>query len=168
MTEYRAEVKVCPRCHHRQQEAFPRDVRGQVQYGPRFQGLAVYQGVAQFLPFKQVGDVLETLCGQRPSEGTLAPHLNLATARLTGFEVSLKEALLEAPVLHVDETDSKVKGKLAWVHVISSKQLTPYGHDPHRRPGRHPGFGGSAAVPRRVDARCLALVLPPLRPAYAV
>ncbi|SMB78068.1 IS66 family transposase [Deinococcus hopiensis] len=137
VTEYQAEVKVCPRCHQRQQAAFPGEVRGQVQYGPRFQGLAVYLNVAQFLPFKRVGDVLETLCGQRPSEGTIALHLNLATERLAGFEASLKEALLEEPVLHVDETGSKVKGKLAWVHVISSKQLTLYGHDPHR---------GSAAI----------------------
>jgi len=132
VTEYQAEVKVCPRCHQRQQAVFPQDVRGQVQYGPRFQALAVYLNVAQFLPFKRVGDVLETLCGQHPSEGTLALHLNLATARLAGFEAGLKEALLEESVLHVDETGSKVKGKLAWVHVISSKQLTLYGHDPHR------------------------------------
>ncbi|SMB82702.1 IS66 family transposase [Deinococcus hopiensis] len=132
VTEYQAEVKVCPRCHQRQQATFPQDVRGQVQYGPRFQAVAVYLNVAQFLPFKRVSDVLETLYGQRPSEGTLALHLNLATERLAGFEVSLKEALLEEPVLHVDETGSKVKGKLAWVHVISSKQLTLYGHEPHR------------------------------------
>ncbi len=132
VTEYQAEVKVCPRCHQRQQAMFPQDVRGQVQYGPRFQALAVYLNVAQFLPFKRVGNVLETLCGQRPSEGTLALHLNLATARLAGFEARLKEALLEEPVLHVDETGSKVKGQLAWVHVISSKQLTLSGHDPHR------------------------------------
>ncbi|SMB83232.1 transposase [Deinococcus hopiensis KR-140] len=137
VSEYQAEVKVCPRCHGRQQAAFPGNVRGQVQYGPRFQALAVYLNVAQFLPFKRVGDVLETLCGQRPSEGTLALHLNLATERLAEFEAGLKEALLEEPVLHVDETGSKVGGKLAWVHVISSKQLTLYGHDPHR---------GSAAI----------------------
>jgi len=137
VTEYQAEVKVCPHCHERQQAAFPGNVRGQVQYGPRFQALAVYLNVAQFLPFKRVSAVLETLCGQRPSEGTLALHLNLATERLAGFEVGLKEALLEEPVLHVDETGSKVGGKLSWVHVISSKQLTLYGHDPHR---------GSAAI----------------------
>ncbi|WP_139806758.1 IS66 family transposase zinc-finger binding domain-containing protein [Deinococcus hopiensis] len=80
VTEYQAEVKVCPRCHQRPQAAFPQDVRGQVHYGPRFQALAVYQGVAQFLPFKRVGDVLETLCGQRPGEGTLALHLNLVAS----------------------------------------------------------------------------------------
>ncbi|WP_084046271.1 IS66 family transposase [Deinococcus hopiensis] len=103
-------LKVCPGCHRRRQAVFPGNVRGQVQYGPRFQGLAVYLNVAQFLPFKRVSDVLETLSDQRPREGTLALHLNLATQGLAGFEAGLKEALLEEPVLHVDETGSKVKG----------------------------------------------------------
>jgi len=39
VTEYQAEVKVCPHCASRGQAAFPSSVSGQVQYGPRFHGL---------------------------------------------------------------------------------------------------------------------------------
>ena len=52
---------------------------------------------------------------------------------LTNFETELKAALLNEPVLHADETGSKVNGKLAWMHVVSCKQLTLYGH--HERRG---------------------------------
>ncbi|WP_291429815.1 transposase, partial [Deinococcus sp.] len=117
--EYRAHVKVCPTCRHRQQAPFPRDVAGQVQYGPRVHGLAVYLNAAHFVPMERTSEILDALCGARPSDGTIALNLNLAAARLEDFETQLKAALRQQPVLHADETGSKVNGRLQWMHVVS-------------------------------------------------
>ncbi|WP_291432631.1 IS66 family transposase, partial [Deinococcus sp.] len=38
----------------------------------------------------------------------------------------------QQPVLHADETGSKVNGRLQWMHVVSCAQLTFYGHHPKR------------------------------------
>jgi len=130
--EYRAQVKVCPTCHHREQAAFPAHVPGQVQYGPRIHGLAVYLNAVHFVPLKRTADILEAICGTKLSDGTIALSLNVAAERLAAFETKLKTALLNEPVLHADETGSKVKGKLAWIHVVSCKQLTLYGHHEQR------------------------------------
>lgn len=132
VTEYRADVKVCPGCQHRQQTPFPAHVPGQVQYGPRVHGLAVYLNAAHFVPLERTGEILEAVCGARPSDGTIALNLSLAAARLEGFETQLKAALRQQPVLHADETGSKVNGSLQWMHVVSCAQLTLYAHHPRR------------------------------------
>ncbi|MGM9319320.1 IS66 family transposase [Deinococcus aquaticus] len=134
VTEYRADVKICPGCHYRQRAPFPTHVTGQVQYGPRVHALTVYLNVAHFVPLERTSEILQALCGVRPSDGTIALNLNLAADRLHDFEAYLRTALTQQPVLHADETGSPVNGKLQWMHVVSCAQLTFYGQ--HARRGR--------------------------------
>lgn len=132
VTEYRAEVKVCPHCTQRVQAPFPAQVTGQVQYGPRLHGLAAYLNVVHFVPLKRTTEVLEALCGARLSDGTVALNLHRAAGQLSEFGARLDTALRQQPVLYADETGSRVNGKLAWLHVVSCGQLTRYGHHPSR------------------------------------
>ena len=67
-----------------------------------------------------------------PSDSTIVLNLKLAAEHLVDFETQLKAALLQQPVLHADETGSKVNGKLQWMHVVSCAQLTLYGHHTQR------------------------------------
>ena len=55
-------------------------------------------------------------------------HHNLADV-----EERIRELLVEAPVLHVDETGMRVIGIRQWLHVASTRFLTWYGH--HRKRG---------------------------------
>ncbi|WP_412090763.1 IS66 family transposase, partial [Deinococcus wulumuqiensis] len=134
VTEYRADVKICPGCHHRQRAPFPTHVTGQVQYGQQVHALTVYLNVAHFVPLERTSEILQALCRARPSDGTIALNLNLAADRLQDFESHLRTALTQQPVLHADETGSRVNGKLQWMHVVSCAQLTFYGQ--HARRGR--------------------------------
>ncbi len=65
-TEYRADVKVCFGCAHPQHAPFPNHVPGQVQYGPRIYGLAVYLNAAHFVPLERTSDILERYAGRVP------------------------------------------------------------------------------------------------------
>ncbi|UQN10721.1 IS66 family transposase [Deinococcus sp. QL22] len=132
VVEYRAQVKICPTCHCREQATFPAQVPGHVQYGPRIHGLAVLLNAVHFVPLKRTSNILEAVCGAKLSDGTISLSLQVTAGRLTTFETELKAALLEQPVLHADETGSKVNGKLAWMHVVSCEQLTLYGHHEQR------------------------------------
>lgn len=132
VTEYQAEVKVCPGCQQRGQAAFPSHVPGQVQYGPRLLATAIFLSVGHFIPLERVTQILAALFGAQLSDGTVALNLSLAAQRLAIFEKSLKTALLQQPVLHADETGSKVNSKLYWLHVVSCVQLTLYGHHEQR------------------------------------
>lgn len=132
VTEYQAEVKVCPCCHQCGQATFPAHVPGQVCYGPRLLATAIFLNVGHFIPLERVTQILAALFGACLSDGTVALNLTLAAQRLVVFDKSLKTALLKQPVLHADETGSKVNGKLHWLHVVSCAQLTLYGHHPQR------------------------------------
>lgn len=99
ITEYQAEVKICPFCTVRQQAAFPAAVPGQVQYGPRVHALTTYLNVSHFVPLARTAEIISTLYGTAPSEGTITLNLTLAAERLKFFEAQLKDALRAEPVL---------------------------------------------------------------------
>ena len=132
VTEYHAHTKTCPNCQNQQRADFPEFVPGYVQYGPRVHALGTYLNAAHFVPLERTSQILNAICGANLSDGTLVLNLNLATERLTAFESDLKAALITQPVLHADETGSKVNGKLHWLHVVSCAKLTLYGHHAKR------------------------------------
>lgn len=132
VTEYQAEVKICPHCHHREQAPFPADVPGQVQYGPRFHAMTTYLNVSHAMPLERTAEVMDALCGARPSGGTIMLNLHLAAHRLGGFERQLKAALIGQVVLNADETGSKVGGELNWLHSVSNAHFTLYGQHQKR------------------------------------
>ncbi|GGR34523.1 IS66 family transposase [Deinococcus ruber] len=133
VTEYRAEVKICPHCTQRQQAAFPAAVAGQVQYGPHVHALTTYLNVVHFIPLARTAEIVGTLYGSAPSDGTILLNLNVASERLESFEAQVKVALLSEPVLYADETGSKVNGNLQWLHILTCASYTLYGH--HRSRG---------------------------------
>ena len=128
VTEYQVEVKICPHCTQRQQASFPAAVPGQVQYGSRVHALTTFLNVVHFIPLARTAEIVSTLYGSAPSDGTILLNLNVAAERLKGFEAQVKTALLAEPVLYADETGSKVNGKLQWLHILTCASYTLYGH----------------------------------------
>jgi len=94
--------------------------------------LTTYLNVAHFIPLVRTAEVISTLYGSAPSEGTIVLNLNLAAERLENFEAQLKDALRAEPVLHADETGSKVGGKLHWLHILTCASYTLYSHHQSR------------------------------------
>ncbi|WP_407540906.1 IS66 family transposase [Deinococcus radiomollis] len=133
VTEYLAEVKICPCCTVRQQAPFPASVPGQVQYGPHVHALSTLLNVVHFIPLARTAEIISTLYGSAPSDGTILLNLNVAAERLKDFEAQVKVALLAEPILYADETGSKVNGKLHWLHILTCTSYTLYGH--HRSRG---------------------------------
>ena len=70
VTEYQAEVKICPCCTIRQQAPFPAAVPGQVQYGPHVHALSTLLNVVHFIPLARTAEIIGTLYGSAPSDGT--------------------------------------------------------------------------------------------------
>lgn len=162
VTEYRAGVKVYPRCPYREHAAFPDHVPGRVQYGLRVHGLAVYLNTAHFVPLERTTEILEDLCGARPSGGIVALNLQLAANRLVNFKTQLKATLLEQSILHADETNSvlartdpqqglgrKVNRKLQWPYMVNCAE----GHE--RAPVVH-GLLGTQRLGDILSASCTA------------
>jgi transposase len=125
-TEHRAEEKTCPACQCRTRGMFPSEVTTRVQYGPQLKALLVYLLTYQLLPFERASEVVADLFGAALSEGTLQAAVETCAETLTAVETQINEQLCAEAVLHNDETGVRVAGKLLWLHVASTAQLTHY------------------------------------------
>jgi transposase len=164
VTEHQALHVRCPACQAVTAAAFPAEVPSRVQYGPRLRALAVYLLEQQLVPYGRVREVLEDLLGAQLSVGTLVEWVQQTAMTLEPVEARIKAALSQAPVLHSDETGVRQAGRLAWIHVASTKQLTHYGVHAKRGTeatsaiGILPSFGGVSVhdgwKPYRAHASC--------------
>jgi transposase len=130
--EHHAERKQCPACHQITAASFPAGVDARVQYGMHLGAIAIYLVQQQLLPWARACEVLSDLVGVQISEGTLASLIERCAQNLSEVEQHIKAALVQADVLHQDETGLYVKGVRHWIHVACTAQLTHYGVHPKR------------------------------------
>lgn len=164
ITEHQALRVQCPACHTVSVGTFPREAPSRAQYGPRLRALAVYLVEQQLVPYGRVRELLADLLGVQVSLGSLVEWVQQVAAILEPVEARSKSALSQAPVLHSDETGVRQAGRLAWVHVASTKPLTHSAVHPKRGAeateaiGILPAFGGVSVhdgwKPYRTHIRC--------------
>ena len=130
--EHRAEVKHCPKCESISRGRFPADVRSRVQYGSGVRALMVYLMDAQLLPSNRAREVMSEVFGCELSEGTLYSAREQCFEQLAPIEQQIKAGIAAAEVIHNDETGLRVNGKLWWLHVASTAELTYYFIDAKR------------------------------------
>lgn len=148
--EHQVEEISCPACQHCTRASFPAGVDVPAQYGPRVQALAVYLSQFQLLPLERACEALSDLCQCALSQGTLVNWVAQAASTLEPSIQRIKTWLLAGSLLHADETGIRIKGRLHWVHVASTRFLTLYGW--HRKRGQEalehigvwPQFAGRA------------------------
>lgn len=148
--EHRALRRRCRSCGRVSGGGFPGRVRAPAQYGPRLRALVLYLAVYQHLPYERIARLLADCYGASLSTGTLHAIVVRGAAGLEPFLDEVRGQLVEAAVLHLDETGARAAGRLYWVHEASTETLTLYGL--HKRRGREgidalgvlPGFSGVA------------------------
>lgn len=127
VTEHQAEIKRCPVTGQLVTAAFPAEVPAPVQYGPNFRGLALYLFNQQLLPFDRLRQTFLDLFGQPLSLGTLTQFNLRAYQVLDPVEAAIIRGLIQASAVHVDESGVRVAGRLHWLHVACTAELTFYG-----------------------------------------
>lgn len=130
--EHQREQKWCPVCGQVSAAPFPQEVRARVQYGASVAAAASLLVVQHLVPLARAAEVLWDLLGIAISPATISTHLQRAATVLPPVEQQIKEALMQAEVLHQDETGLYVAGKRWWMHVSTTKQLTHYAVHPKR------------------------------------
>ena len=129
-----AEIKTCPRCRTETRGAFPKDMPGPLQYGHGIVAFATHLMTAQMVPLKRTAQTLKALTGRIVAEATLLAWLLRLHRALAGWETAAIEHLLNAPVLHADETGLRIDRKNHWLHSYSAGAVTL--KFVHRRRGR--------------------------------
>lgn len=124
--EHQAEVKCCGSCAAISRGTFPAEVSMPVQYGSGVKGLMMYLMTAQLLPSDRTREVFKEVFGCEVSEGTLYNVRKKCFEQLAPVEQQIKAHIEAAEVIHCDETGLRVNGKLWWLHVASTAELTYY------------------------------------------
>ena len=132
--EYQAHSIRCSGCKSITKASFPKGIKTNTQYGANLKSFVSYLNVYQMLPYERIVEMIEDLSSHKIGRGSIYNFLNTQYEQLESFETCLKASLLKEKVLHSDETGIKIKGKLHWVHIVSSSRLSYY--MPHEKRGR--------------------------------
>lgn len=122
--EHQVEEVCCPRCQQVSAGSFPVGVEAPVQYGPNLRALAVYLHQYQLVPLARTCELLCDLCDCQIAEGTLTAWVELAAQTLEPTIARIADCISASRVQHGDETGIRVRGKLHWMHVNSTRWLT--------------------------------------------
>lgn len=127
VTEHQAVTKCCPQCQKPVKATFPTNVKQPVQYGERIQAQAVYLNTYQLLPLARACELFGDLYGHTPSEALILQASERLHDHLAEPLAQIRDGILQADVVNCDETGLRVEGKLNWLHVAATEQLTWYG-----------------------------------------
>lgn len=124
VTEYQAEVKLCPLCRQISKGHFPDNIKAPVQYGTSVFSRIVYLNQYQLLPVARTAESMNDLFCCPVSPTTIGRAAKVCSHKLFKFEYRLKAALRQSDVMGVDETGININGENHWVHVARTEHLT--------------------------------------------
>lgn len=131
VTEHRILRTECT-CGAQHCSVFPDEVKSAVQYGVGIMAASVYFTQYQHLPYKRCSDAFRDLFGIRISASTIVNFTAKAAPIIKPAVDEIVATLVEAPVVHFDETGMRLDKKLVWLHSASTPSLTWYGYHANR------------------------------------
>ena len=126
ITEHQSFTICCPHCGLKTSGDFPEDVTHPVQYGSRVKSYLTYLSHHQLIPYERVTEICSDLFGFSVSPGTIVNLTHNLAKKLQSFKDDIVNILQNEPVIHNDETGVRVEGKLHWLHVTCTPNLTHY------------------------------------------
>jgi transposase len=150
VTEHKSEVKLCPDCDFMNTAKFPDNITQPAQYGPRVRAYSTYFNQQQFISYNRLESVFKDCFSLPISQGSLANFNKYCAEKVTPAIEAIKLGISNSSVAHFDESGMRVNGKLNWLHVSSTKELTYY--EIHKKRGEEamreidilPNFNGTA------------------------
>ena len=126
VTEHRVHSCRCGSCATLTRAAFPEEVRGPVQYGPRITAFVTYLLHAQFIPEQRLRELMADLFGVEIAKATIAAMAQRTADRFETFIEQLTRLLRSAlvPLKHLDETALRVDAGQSWLHVLCTQMLS--------------------------------------------
>ena len=106
----------------------------EVQYGPMSKALMCYLGSEMMAPLNKISSFFKQITkgAFKLSEGTIVNAQKSLNKKLTPIVEEIKNRLIKAEVLHVDETGVRINGKLNWLHTACTNDFVYYEVDEKR------------------------------------
>ena len=103
---------------------FPDNITGTMQYGNNLEALAVSLNTVGMMGIKRTHDILSAVFGIPISTGTIFSMVKSCATRLTGTIEQIRTIVTSLPLVHFDETGTRVDKKTYWVHNASNEEFT--------------------------------------------
>jgi transposase len=104
--------------------SFPANITGTTQYGVNLKTLAISLTTMGMVSFNRTHEILSGVFGIPISVGTISSMVTDCAAKVAGPVNEIKEAIKEKPLIHSDETGTRVDKKNVWAHTASTDDLT--------------------------------------------
>lgn len=132
VTEHQAEIKCCSCCGTRVKAEFPEGVSSSVQYGSRLKAQAIYLNSYQLLPLARICELFADFYNHSPSESLILNSNQVLSEAISPTLEAIQAQIKASDTVHCDESGMRVEGKLNWLHVLATEQVTYYGVHPKR------------------------------------
>jgi len=125
VVEHRLQSVLCG-CGKLHKGRYPEGVTQGGQYGPAIKAALVYLTQYQHVPMKRCTGIMQDLFGLHISPASVHAAIAQAHAVVKPIIEELSESMLQAPVMHFDETGMRVGKKLHWMHSASTDNAVVY------------------------------------------
>jgi transposase len=153
VTEHRVSKLRCS-CGELNWGTFPPEARAPASYGPRVRAFGLYLMSRQHLPFERAAEAMADLFAVECSTGFLDDCYQEGAEALSPFVAEVRRQLRASPVVHFDETPTRVGKAKHYFHVACTDLVTllhadvTRGLDAVERHGVLPGYQGTAVHDR--------------------
>ena len=117
-------IAECPKCKSLKAGEFPADITNHVQYGKNLEALVVSLNTVGAVSVNRVHEIVGSVFNIPLSTGTIKNMVTRCAEKIKPVLTNIRKALIAAPILHCDETGTRVEGKTRWVHNASNERYT--------------------------------------------
>jgi len=103
---------------------FPSNINSTMQYGDNLKALAISLNTFGMMSYNRTHEVLSSVFGVPISTGTIHSMVEDLGKKATGTVEEIRQAIIDLPFAHFDETGLRVESKLHWVHSASNEKYT--------------------------------------------
>jgi len=115
---------VCPFTTQVLTGKFPEYITGTMQYGVNMEALAVSLNTIGMVSINRTHEILSGVFGVPISTGTISSMVSNCAKVIAPAVAEIKTAVINAPIIHSDETGTRVDKQTVWAHTASTDTLT--------------------------------------------
>ena len=116
VTEHQQILTECSHCGKQNTGKLPGTLDyAAVQYGGNIRQLITYLSVRQYLPMARISELIEAMCGERLSTGTIANTIEEYARKLEEVYLKIKDRISQSKVVGSDETGARINGVNAYI-----------------------------------------------------
>ena len=103
---------------------FPANITSTMQYGDNLEALAVSLNAVGMMGIKRTHDILSAVFGIPISTGTIFSMVKSCAEKLADTVERIRQTVVSLPLVHFDETGTRVDKKTFWFHNASNELFT--------------------------------------------